>query len=196
MSKYLALVTALLLGASVAAHAATMNAIEVTQYPGDGIRGARADGTRAFGAADGRFMSLGLGGAAVFRFAQAFTGSAAIHEVTFGTRASHLETARVFVAETFAAGTGLFDANAFREIGRISNASRLSIIGFDGTYRYLALLDTSPRVAGRDGFDIDAISVTAAPLPGSIAAVPLPATAPLMLLGMAALAWTGRRRAS
>ena len=40
---------------------------------------------------------------------------------------------------------------------------------FAGIFKFLKIVDTSPVVAGRDGFDIDAVSVTAVPLPAGIA---------------------------
>ena len=43
-----------------------------------------------------------------------------------------------------------------------------SLALLDGPWRYLRLVDTSPNVSGRDGFDIDAVSVTPVPLPAAI----------------------------
>lgn len=195
-SKLLALATTLAMVLPLAAGAATIHATDVTYFKGQGVKGERAESTRALGAADDRFLSLGLGGAAVFSFGQLFVGPASVTEVTLGSRPAHVEEVRVFVSETFVKGTNRFDETAFREVGRITNASPLTALNFSGVFRYLALLDTSPRQAGRDGFDIDSISVVAAPLPAKLTAVPVPASAPLLLAGVVVLAWMRRRRAA
>ena len=190
------LLAALVLAAALpaAATAGTINANGVTVFQGSGLTPERGVGAHALGAADGRFMSLGLGGAAVFGFAQAFTGPVHVEEVTFGARAAHLETARVFVSNAFDAGAGVFDAASFLEIGAITNATAINALQVTGRWRYLALLDTSPRVAGRDGFDVDAVSVNFVPQDQAIASVPLPAAGLVLLGGLAALGGLGRSR--
>ncbi len=156
MLKSLAAAAALALAAT-GAQAATIHATSVDEYnEGAGIHDpARRITANALGAPDGKFLSLGLGGDATFSFGVNFGSPGAVFEITYGKRDGHVETADVFGilhgAETF--------------LGAIINDTGISILTFSGYYEALKVVDTSPVVAGRDGFDIDSIRVTAVPLP-------------------------------
>lgn len=192
--KFLALVASLAMALPVLAGAATITATDATAFAGKGVVGDRGAAGNALGVADGKFLSLGLGGAAVFSFGQAFTGPISVLEVTYN-RVGYLETARVFAGNLFAAGTSAFRMADFTEIGTIGNAAPVATLSFTGTYRYLALLDTSPRRAGRDGYDVDSITVSGGPAATiAPAPVPLPASALLLALGIGAFGAARRWR--
>ena len=190
LSKTLAVALALALPA--AGHAATIQATAATVFAGKGVKGDRGLAANALGAEDGTFLSLGLGGAAVFSFGQLFTGPAAILEVTWNTRVGFLESARVYVGNIFDTRAGAFRPDDFTDLGTITNQSASNVLSFNGAYRYLAIVDTSPRRGKRDGFDIDSVSVTSLPASASMTPVPLPASG--LLLGAGLLALYASRR--
>ncbi|MFN3260290.1 MAG: VPLPA-CTERM sorting domain-containing protein [Pikeienuella sp.] len=153
----------------------------------------RAAGGNALGAPDatfansgGGFYSLGLGGAAVFGFGVDFGTQATVFEVTFGCTGpqspngtcSFVETADVYALAggytPFDGAFGLSDllSLGFQKVGSIpngvANTAGGATIAISGPFSWLALVDTSPFVNGRDGFDVDAVSVSAVPLPASI----------------------------
>lgn len=195
-SKLLVFATAAVLALPLTLNAATIHATDVTVFQGANVAAERASGSSALGAPDERFLSLGLGGAAVFSFGQMFTGPASVLEVTWGKRAGYLETARVFVGNVFAAGTPVFNASDFTEIGAVTNADPLTSFAIEGTWRYLAFLDTSPQVRGRDGYDIDSVSVSTVPPSVEIPAIPLPASGLLLLGGLIGFARLRRKPAA
>jgi hypothetical protein len=142
----------------------------------------RDDPNAALGAGDGVFYSMGLGGEAVFSFGMPagaeFGSPGTIIEVTRGIRDNHIETIDLYgvngLIETF--------------IGTVVNSVASNIFLFAGTFTQLKLVDTSPAGGGStDGFDIDAISVTPAP-------IPLPAGGLLLLSGLAGVAALRRRK--
>lgn len=154
----LALGAALALGvATTAAQATTIYATSVDNYaPGTGITDpARTITANALGAADGAFLSLGLGGSATFSFGTVFAAPIRAFEVTFGTRLNHEE-----IIEVFAGYMG-----SFTSVGFITNLTGVDDLDFAGYFDQLKLVDISPAFAGRDGFDIDAIAVSPVPLP-------------------------------
>ena len=192
--KTLLLAASLALPLPAAVSAATISADQVTAFLGPQPTGARRDVRNALGGSDGTFLSLGFGGSAVFSFGQAFTGPASFLEITWSERKGYLETARVFVGNLFDPKTSVFRDSDFTLVGDVTNASAASSLAFDGTWRYLALLDTSPRIKGRDGFDIDSVSVTTFPPAARLAPVPLPASGLLLIGGLAALLRCRRSR--
>lgn len=169
----LACLTLLILGTS--AHAALLSAQQVLDYnQGSGITDAlRTDTFRALGdpddhgSSDGvNFMSLGIGGSAVFTFGADFTGLVTIYETTYGDRSYHPEYAFVEVST---------DNTNWVTVGTINNQSSTPFGGFslnvNGIFSYLRITDTTNDYAGSakwgDGFDIDGVHVTPTPIPGA-----------------------------
>ena len=141
----------------------------------------RADIASAYGAVDGSFYSLGLGGTATFTFLPTthFSSPGAVVEITNGIRAGYVESMSLFGIlggiETF--------------IGTVTNAVASNVFTFTGVFDSLKVVDTSPNGYGiRDGFDIDSISVTPA-------AIPLPAGGLLLLGALGGVAALRRRKA-
>jgi hypothetical protein len=134
----------------------------------------------AYGASDGKFYSLSLGGSAVFTFlpAVAFRSPGAVVEVTNGKRESYLESMDLY---------GVLGGFA-TYIGSVTNAAATTIFTFAGKFDSLKVVDTSPGGTGRDGFDIDSISVTPA-------TIPLPAGGLLLLGALGGVAALRRRKA-
>ncbi len=125
----------------------------------------------ALGTPDDDFLSLGLGGLAIFDFGTEFSGTAIIFETTWGNRDTYLETAEVYVSNS-PYGFNLenfYISGTFYKIGDIDNSSEETVLNFSGgSFRYLAILDTSPTVSGRDGFDISGVSVSPVPEPATM----------------------------
>lgn len=141
--------------------------------------GARSVIENAYAGPDGSFFSPGLGGEVVFSFSQAFTGDVTIWEATNGSRSSYVEGVKIY-----ASADGL---NWGAPVASILNNPGSATFSVAGIYRYLKVVDITQTLAGHapagDGFDIDAISATLAP-------IPVPAGAALMggaLLGMLGL---------
>lgn len=154
----MALSAALALGlATTDAQATTIYATSVDNYTqGTGVnQPGRDDPTNALGAPDGNFLSLGIGGSAIFSFGTVFAGPIRVVEITFGNRDNHEE-----IVDVFAGYLGNFTF-----VGSIINTNQINFLNFSGFFDQLKLVDNSPVVAGRDGFDIDAIGVSPIPLP-------------------------------
>lgn len=154
--------------------------------------GAPASGRSTFTpAADGVFLSLGLGGIAVFSFGEPFIGPGAVVEVTNGDVNTYPESVEVYVGNSFTPGD--FSLGGFTLVATILNTlaqspGALFPIDLPGTFQYLLLRDITvgpPNGVSTDGFDVDAIGVTV---------VPLPAGAALLGSGLAALGFLGWRR--
>lgn len=180
---------ALLIAAGIAAasvssaSAATTYATLVDYNPVGTIAADRKVTSNALGAPDGKFLSLGLGGSAVFSFGTSFTGPSVVVEVTNGSRAGYLETAEVYGGTSYDPSTN--SLLGFISLGTINNSLAAFTLPFAGIYKFLAIVDTSPIVAGRDGYDIDSVRVTAVPLPAGIA---------LLGSSVALFGFVGRRR--
>jgi hypothetical protein len=172
--------------AGAAAQAATIYAtgIDWTNNGTVGSANDRDSPLNGLGAPDSRFMSLGLGGQADFTFGQSFTGPGVSYEITFGNRGGYFESADVFAGSS---GT-------FTKVGEIDNVSAAGLVfNFGGIFDTLRLVDTSPFVRGRDGYDVDAVGVTALPTMG-MTPVPLPASVLLLGAGVAGLSAVRRSR--
>jgi hypothetical protein len=165
--------------AATSAQAAVLNATSVDTYnQGTGVAAARAITANALGAPDGKFLSLGLGGSAIFSFGQKFMAKGAVFEITFGKVSNHQESADVY---------GILNG-MMKLLGSISNASN-GAFDFVGIFDQLMFVDTSPLGGGStDGFDIDALNVTPAP-------IPLPAGGLLLLSAIGGVAMLRRRKA-
>lgn len=118
----------------------------------------RDNPNNALGAPDGQFLSLGLGGEATFGFSTLFSGSASVFEVTFGNRASYPESADIYV------GLG---SGPMTLVTSITNILGQTTFSFTGVWDTMKIVDTSPWVQGRDGFDLDAVGVAPVPLPAA-----------------------------
>ena len=185
LSKVLAAAAFVAVSATTA-HAVTFATATVDYNQGAGITDAsRTITTNAVGATDGNFLSLGLGGSAVFSFGSAFTGPAAVIEVTNGIRSGHYETAMVWGGTGYDIGTDTLIGAVL--LGTINNTNSVATVAFNGIFSFLKIWDTSPVVAGRDGFDIDSISVAAVPLPAGIALLGAG------LAGLGAMGWRKKR---
>lgn len=138
------------------------------------------------GAKDDKFFSLGLGNFAIFDFGGMFSIEGLIVEVTNGCNGperqngtcNYTETAQIFglTQDQFNPLTDTLanvDVTAGDLIANVPNGVAQSGLSFGiaGTYRWLAVLDTSPFVASdpkRDGFDIDRIAVAPVPAPAAL----------------------------
>ena len=155
------LYTAALAITATAGHAATFYASEVVSFtPGVfyDVWPGRDDATSALGAADGDFVSLGIGGEIVLSFGTDFHAGGLIYEETYGARYNHDESADIYASA---------DGVTWDLISSVSNGSVATAYDITGTYSLLKIVDTSSTTGGTfDGFDLDAISVTA-PLPAA-----------------------------
>ncbi|MCQ8185198.1 VPLPA-CTERM sorting domain-containing protein [Parvularcula maris] len=127
---------------------------------------------------DGDFFSLGLGGSATFEVDPAFNNGGVMIEVTNGSRSNYVETVTIAVSA---------DNITFTDIGTFDNSQGLTSFSFNvpgGPFSFIRFTDETTGIPNGDGFDIDAFSVQA---------VPVPAAALLMPLGLAALARRKRK---
>lgn len=161
--------------------------------------GSRYNYASALGAPNATFLSLGLGGLAVFDFGTNFNAAAIIFETTNGNRLSYPEYANIYVAgsayaSTFAAlnaanGLASISPSNFTFIKKISNQMESTVVDlslFDGPFRYVLLQDASRDLGpGYDGFDVNAVGVTAVPEPGTMV---------LLGIGLAGVAVVSKRR--
>ncbi len=144
---------------AVNAEAATVYATGVS-WTNNGTVGSannRNNPLNALGAPDGKFLAIGLGGSADFTFGRQFSGPGIIHEITFGNRAGYPESARIL------AGLN----GQFVQVGTVGNQSASgAVFQFTGAFDTLRVVDTSGRPS-TDGFDVDAVGVSAVPLPAA-----------------------------
>ncbi|MQX36414.1 VPLPA-CTERM sorting domain-containing protein [Roseospira navarrensis] len=189
-----------MVGAAGAAQAAFVSPTSVTWENNGSVTDANRTNTNNVMVQDGKFLSLGVGGWAVFDFGYERAASAndgVVVETTFNCvtandgNCTYSEEADVYVATSwdgsYAAGTPLTGAT-WTKIASIPNG--LAQGGFSFTipeaFRYIALLDTSTKQV--DGFDVDYIAVT-----------PLPAAAWFMLTALGGLVggrWLRKGRAA
>lgn len=170
---------ALVAVAGTSSNAGIIYADSVDSYTaGTGITSsARKVTGNALGTADGKFLSLGVGGTVVLNFGETIAGThktLSISEVTWGDRSKTLESIDVFF--------GL--DNVFTFLGSMTNAAAVSLLDISGVFNQIKLVDTSDGAVTRDGFDIDSISVSPVPVPA----------AGLMLLSALGLVSVLRRR--
>jgi hypothetical protein len=142
------------------------------------------------GPADGKFLSLGLGGMAVFDFGVMFDTNSTVFEVTWGNVAGYPESLNIYTSTSYTLDSFYGDGSNWTSQGSLTNLAAQgggSVALSGGPWRYVLLQDTSPIVSGRDGFDVDAISVSPVPLPPAL----------LMLLsGLLGLGFLARNRSA
>lgn len=147
---------------------------------GDTVDAARSFTSKALGEANNSFYSLGKGGYIIFSFDNDFGTDGSVFEITYGTRSSYVETANIFVSYRGS------DFEFATSVDNQSTTGSFFSLPTVGPYDQLKIVDTS-SIKNGDGFDIDAVSVNAAP-------VPEPATMLLFGIGLAGLAGTQLRR--
>lgn len=123
----------------------------------------RSDPNAVIGAADGIFYSLGLGGNLVLDFGEQVGSPGMVTEVTFRLE-GYIEKMEIYVSSTLD-----FLAAA---VATVSNQSAGlpggAVVTFSSDpFRYVKLVDISPVVKGRDGFDVDSISFSPVPVPAA-----------------------------
>ena len=123
----------------------------------------RSDPNAVIGAADGIFYSLGLGGNLVLDFGEQVGSPGMVTEVTFRLE-GYIEKMEIYVSSTLD-----FLAAA---VATVSNQSAGlpggAVVTFSSDpFRYVKLVDISPAVKGRDGFDVDSISFSPVPVPAA-----------------------------
>ncbi len=168
------------------ADAATIWATQVDGYTaGTGVIPAGRDNPdNALGTPDGQMVALGFGGQLIVSFGQLFQSPGKIFEITFGKTDIHIET-----AEIFAGVNGIFQS-----VAMVDNSSAAGVAGavftFAGIFDQIMIVDTSPMGGGSvNGFDVDAVGVTPAP-------IPLPAGGLLLVTALGGLALARRRKAA
>lgn len=188
------------------ANANTIWATDVIWNAGSGVTigGDRYDPNKALGIPDPAtneedFLSLGLGGYAIFDFGQIFDNEGVVVETTYNNRDGYPESAKVYVAgsdftstfneykQDYDEGYQAAPTNLFTEVGDITNQqmeSTIDLTGLSGPFRYLMVEDiTGANSPSTDGFDIDAVGVAPVPEPGTV-----------ILLGVGLVGLAGARR--
>ena len=176
------------LGAANSVQAAQLYASKVVYYNPNGtaMDADRQDVTKALGShgltVDSRngyggqnFLSLGIGGRAVFNFGQNFSGEATLWETTQGYKSS--QSAYDEQVDLYYGSFGSSvdwsllanDLSQWTSAGRIKNIddgayntlAGAANTGFSpvGVFNYILLVDRSPQGRNRDGFDVNAIAV-------------------------------------
>ncbi|QJB56934.1 hypothetical protein [Pseudodesulfovibrio sp. zrk46] len=128
------------------------------------------------------FLSLGLGGKAIFSFGDSsFTGKVSIYETTWGRPNNYDEYAAVYVS------TDKVNWDPIPEVLFNQDIDEAGALTFDvkGVFKYLMVEDITVSQGGvaGDGFDINAVSVSPTPIPGAA-----------LLLGSGLIGLVGIRR--
>lgn len=171
--------------------AAQMYATNVVYYDNnDSVSAARSDTNNALGADSyndgGFFMSLGLGGRAVFDFDRDFSGEISLWEATgpnapltpgasdYQEQPDYDEKVDIYygnfenVADWQALAEDLDQWSYAGDIFNIADGAHLADGATNageaakGVFNYVMLVDKSQYVSNRDGFDVRAIAVTPA----------------------------------
>ena len=161
-------------------YATGFNDVNLGTVNAPGPLAGRDDPANALGAPDDIFYSLGLGGSIDLTFGQTFNigQDVTVYEVTFNP-GKHFEEVEVYSVLGGAATLA----------GTITNdqAQNGSSIRISAAFDEIRLVDITPDTSTSfDGFDLDAVG---------LAAVPLPASALLLLAGIGGMAAMRRRNA-
>lgn len=190
------------------AQAAQIHATDVVYYDNNNsVNATRSDTANALGADSynngGYFLSLGLGGRAVFDFGQEFSGEISLWEATgksapethtYAKQESYDERVDIYygnfesVTEWQSAAADLSQWSYAGDIFNIADTAYFADgatnagEAAEGVFNYVMLVDKSEAINGRDGFDVRAIAVT--PTESDPEAVPEPtSTLSLLMLG-------------
>lgn len=191
MSKFKMVIAASAVALSAgAANAAVYYASTVESYNQGGCTrpaecvASRYDANNALGAPDDQFVSLGMGGDLTVGFGMDFNGlnKVTAWEVTYtanNPKNTHLEAVDVYAVYN---GVDSY-------LGRVTNAAGPHSVTTNAPFQYIKLVDATlaefPGTTSFDGFDVDAVS---------IAAIPLPAAGLMLLGGLGGLAALRRRK--
>lgn len=150
-----------------------------------------------YNSGNNKFLSLGLGGSAIFSFGTLFQNQVRLWETTWGYKSSqeaYDEEVEVYVSKN------LNDWSFVKLVKNIADGAYNTKTGtvvnlpVGEIYQYVKLVDKSAQVRDRDGWDVSAIAVEAAP---SAAAAPEPTTmAGLALAGAGLTAYRRRFKAA
>jgi hypothetical protein len=119
------------------------------------------------------FYSLGIGGEMVLSFGKPFTaGDAVVFETTFGNRAIYPESVELLVSTD---GISFIHVTDLNNLSADTHLVLSDFIAETGPFHFLKLkdkTDPAPFLAGgfdlkADGFDVNAVGVTAIPLPSA-----------------------------
>lgn len=141
----------------------------------------RYDPASALGAADNKFFALGLGGNITLGFGKTFgaPNNVSTYEVTYSRDTGHDEAVEVYAV------LGGVESLLGTLTNVVGSATLLATMPFE----YIKLVDVTktvfPNSSSFDGFDVDAVSV---------AAVPLPAAGAMLLAGLGGFAALRRRK--
>lgn len=159
MTIFKSFVLAAALALPAAVQAAPIYATSVVDYDKGTFKKVladRQDADAALGAADGKFVSLGLGGSIVLAFAQPFKAIGQVVEITYNDKKKHPESADVYG----------YDGAAWVLIASMKNYLSTSFSA-EGVFTLLKIVDTTKKGPSFDGFDIDAVSVSPVPVPAA-----------------------------
>lgn len=187
------LVAGALVVSGAAANAATIFADTVVDYTQGFCTGAalgcdaydqtRYDENNALGAPDGDFTALGFGGSIELTFSAApFPGgTASTYEITTNRTNGHDEAAEVYA---------VLNGVVSPLLGVITNTpSGVGSVIVNGQFDSILIVDITKSVFANttsfDGFDVDAVGISA---------VPLPATALMLLAGIGGLGMMRRKK--
>lgn len=151
-------------GIAGAAAAAPVYPVSVVSNDQNGIYDpARSDPNAVIGPADGVFYSLGLGGNLVLDFGEQVGSPGMVTEVTFRLE-GYIEKMEIYVSSTLA----FLDAAVATVSNQSAGVPGGAVVSFSSDpFRYVKLVDISPVVVGRDGFDVDSISFSPVPVPAA-----------------------------
>ncbi|MDB9509761.1 PEP-CTERM sorting domain-containing protein [Kamptonema animale CS-326] len=125
------------------------------------------------------FLSLGVGGSAIFSFGTQFTNKVTLWETTWGDKngrqSAYDEQVEIFASNSLDGVWTRLGLIKNIEDGAYNTAAGASLT-FDGIFQYLKLVDKSAAGSDRDGFDVNGIGVESVPEPFTIAGMVLGAS--------------------